>query len=558
MEPGHPNLYAMMIRLSDAKGTMDRKVDRFGWREFRIVGNQLDLNGKSIVLKGDSWHFMGIPQMTRRYAWAWFTMLKDAGANAVRLHAQPYPAFFLDMADEMGMMVLDETALWASDGGPKIDGEAYWQNAEDHVRNFIIRDRDHPCVLGWSVCNENIPVAVNVWHAPESLVEKQLTEIDRWVATARELDPTRDWISGDGETGRATELPTLIGHYGDEHDYKEWSSGTKVWGIGESGMAYYGTPRQTAVYNGDESYVSQEGRMRGVAQEATRILDLQRKYRATYRSVFNLVWYGLKPLEFGMSDTGRPPVASDGIFFGPFREGEPGVQPERLGPYTSTLNPGYDPSLPLYRPWPLFDAIRAGFSDTGAGGRKLQAASDKLQGGNEKPQARSATGESVMGDGKKWLQAGSAVGRGVTLLSADKDSVLHAVLKDMGIDVFEDGKADTSRLIVVDGSHPPEDEGSLAVARSALDGGGILLILGAGPSAAAINRYLPEPVTLTDRKANSFIVAPGAGKGVADAGNGASLLKGLGNADFYFSELSRLPVARYCLAGDFVRKGKYC
>jgi len=33
------------------------------------------------------------------------------------------------------------------------------------------------------------------------------------------------------------------------------------------------------------------------------------------------------------------------------------MQPERLGPYVSTLNPGYDPSLPLYRPWPMFHAI---------------------------------------------------------------------------------------------------------------------------------------------------------------------------------------------------------
>jgi len=33
------------------------------------------------------------------------------------------------------------------------------------------------------------------------------------------------------------------------------------------------------------------------------------------------------------------------------------MQPERLGPYVSTLNPGYDPSLPLYRPWPMFKAI---------------------------------------------------------------------------------------------------------------------------------------------------------------------------------------------------------
>ena len=49
----------------------------------------------------------------------------------------------------------------------------------------------------------------------------------------------------------------------------------------------------------------------------------------------------------------------DGIFFTEYKEGQPGVQPERMGPYCTTLNPGYDPSLPLYRPWPMFHALRA-------------------------------------------------------------------------------------------------------------------------------------------------------------------------------------------------------
>ena len=53
--------------------------------------------------------------MTRRYPWAWYTALRDANCNAVRLHAQPFPSFYLDVADEMGILVLDESAMWASD-----------------------------------------------------------------------------------------------------------------------------------------------------------------------------------------------------------------------------------------------------------------------------------------------------------------------------------------------------------------------------------------------------------------------------------------------------------
>ncbi len=103
--------------------------------------------------------------------------------------------------------------------------------------------------------------------------------------------------------------------------------------------------------------------MEGVAGEAVHLLNLQKKYDASYRSIFNIVWYGLKPLELGLKDTTMVPQSADGVFFNPFQEEKPGVQPERLGPYTSTLNPGYDPALPLYRTWPLFDAIKASFAD---------------------------------------------------------------------------------------------------------------------------------------------------------------------------------------------------
>lgn len=115
--PEHPNLYALLLSVNNQKQTVDTKYERFGWREWTLQGTTQYLNGVPYALHGDSWHFMGIPQMTRRYAWAWFTTIKGMNANAVRPHAQVYPRFYLDMADEMGICVLNETANWASDGG---------------------------------------------------------------------------------------------------------------------------------------------------------------------------------------------------------------------------------------------------------------------------------------------------------------------------------------------------------------------------------------------------------------------------------------------------------
>ncbi len=269
--PDDPNLYGAVVRLyTDRMKVTDVRYTRFGWRQFTLKGTQLLLNGEPIVLKGDSWHFMGIPQMTRRYAWGWFRMLKDTHANAVRLHAQPFPSFYLDVADEMGICVLDETGIWSSDGGPKMDSDDYWNYCQKHVKSLVMRDRNHPSVFGWSVCNETLPVAIHVFHAPESIVQRQVDEINNWVNIVKELDPTRAWISGDGETMRPTNLPTVIGHYGDENSIKNWSSQGKPWGVGETGMGYYGTPKQVSKINGNRAYESQLGRMEGLAHRSIR------------------------------------------------------------------------------------------------------------------------------------------------------------------------------------------------------------------------------------------------------------------------------------------------
>jgi beta-galactosidase/beta-glucuronidase len=110
---------------------------------------------------------MGVPQMTRRYAYAWFRALKDANANAVRPHAQVYPRFYFDMADEMGICILAETANWASDGGPKMDDQTFWENSKDHLTRMVLRDRNHASVFGWSISNENKPVILHVFNKPE-------------------------------------------------------------------------------------------------------------------------------------------------------------------------------------------------------------------------------------------------------------------------------------------------------------------------------------------------------------------------------------------------------
>lgn len=357
--PEQPNLYAVLLSLQAKKETLDMKYERFGWREWTLQGTTQYLNGKPYQLRGDSWHFMGIPQMTRRYAWAWFTAIKGMNANAVRPHAQIYPRFYMDVADEMGICVLNETANWASDGGPKLDSELFWEASKEHLKRFVLRDRNHASVFGWSISNENKPVILHVYNRPE-LMPQQKKAWEDWRDIVRANDPTRPWISADGEDDGDGILPVTVGHYGDMNSMKHWVGIGKPWGIGEHSMAYYGTPEQVAKYNGERAYESQLGRMEGLANECYHLLANQRNMGASYSTVFNMAWYALKPLPLGKKDmTTQPDISKDGVFFTEYKEGVPGVQPERVGPYCTTFNPGYDPSLPLYDPWPMYDAMRA-------------------------------------------------------------------------------------------------------------------------------------------------------------------------------------------------------
>ena len=520
--PDSPNLYGAVISLNVGKIQIDVKYTRFGWRQFLIKGTELQLNGKPIVLKGDSWHFMGIPQMTRRYAWGWFKMLKDANANGVRLHAQPYPSFYLDMADEMGICVLDETGIWSSDGGPKMDSDDYWIYCKGHVKSLVMRDRNHPAVFGWSVCNETLPVVINVFHAPESIVQRQVDEINNWVKIVRGLDNTRDWISGDGEDMRPTDLPTVIGHYGDEGSMKNWSSKGKPWGIGETGMGYYGTPKQISAINGNRAFESQQGRMEGLATEAYDLIGKQQKYNAIYTSVFNIVWYGLKPLEFGLNDTTRAPKPEDGIFFPSFQEGIPGVQPERIGPYSSTINPGYDSNLPLYKPWPLFYAIQA-------------INSTPVKPFEVKP--------------KVPLESTSATvvpNIGEVRIISRVNSPLKNRLLEVGVPFVEAVPGKKIPLVIVDGSFPIVDNSSKQLVSDCLNEGGKVLVWGVTlESLEKLNQLLPYNLELTERKATSFI------KKQSDL-----IIGKLDNKDFYFSELIKQQVMAFGLSGEIVQKGE--
>lgn len=508
--PDSPDLYGLIIKTTADGHMTDSKYTRFGWRQTALRNNQFLLNGQPFVLKGDSWHFLGIPQMTRRYAWAWYKTLRDANLNAVRLHAQPYPPLYLDMADEMGILVLDETAVWASDGGPKLNDPQYWKDSEEQLANQIIRDRNHPSVFGWSISNEVMPIVRGVMHDPTGMKDTLLKYYSDWAGICRKLDPSRPWISADGEDDGEGRLPVYIVHYGGIGAMDRAEKNGKPWGVGESGNAYYATPEQVAETNGPRAYTSFLGRMEGVAAASWKSLMAQRERQAIYRSVFNLVWYGLQPLPLGMKDTTRAPTPDDGIFFTSFEEGRPGVQPERLGPYCTTLNPGYDPSLPMYKTWPLFDAIH------------------------------DASAEPALTT--RWAKPATTNVQSVAVL-ASPGSKLAASLHRTGVPI---GQAEKPNFLFIDGTNPPPADQRDKITQT-LAAGGTVMVWGASPARLSdLNALLPAPLTLTSRMATSL-----------DLASADPLTAGLTAGDLYFSELHPPEIMTTGLDGQLVYQSKW-
>jgi hypothetical protein len=517
--PDSPTLYGLVLGIGSGGHQIDCKYQRFGWRQFKFDGPQLQLNGHAITLKGDSWHFLGVPQMTRRYARAWFSAMHDANLNAVRLHAEPYPEFYLDVADEMGIMVLDETAIWASDGGPKLDSAAFWEDTKGQVEQLVYRDRNHPSVFGWSVCNEMRPIVQCVFHNPPGMMQQLVAYYAIWAEICRRLDPTRPWISADGDDDGGGKLPVYVVHYGGTASMERAAASGKPWGVGEAGGAYYATPLQAAKTNGERAYASFAGRMEAIAIDSYSNLLSQRKLNAGYRSIFNLVWYGLQPLELGLQDTTRPPTIKDGIFFSDLVDGEPGIQPERLGPYSTTLNPGYDPELPTYRTWPLFDAIRDGNNDPVV-----------------------SLPWTVPPPGASSVSAVTSV-KSIALL-AGEGSRLQSELLAAGVPFERLKTGAIADLLFVDGKFPPSS-GSLGALQSVLSEGGTVVVWGtAASSLDHLNTLMPWTLQLTDRHSSSLLP-------VGDS----RITAGLKPSDLYFSETTPPDILTSGLGGSLVTHG---
>ncbi|HAR37538.1 MAG TPA: hypothetical protein DCS09_02560 [Porphyromonadaceae bacterium] len=474
--PDSPNLYTLLLDIKSGKKTVDRKATRFGWRQFKIVGDEFHLNGSKIQCFGDIQHPFGPYVCSRRFAWAWYTMIKDFGGNAVRPHAQPWPRVYYDLADEMGLMVLDETALFGSSIRLNLEEEITWQRSREHFRQLILRDRNHPSVIGWSAGNEMFAIAL--LNKPEKSVSDGWD--DKMVAmtlTAKEIDPTRDFVTLDGDRDMNGRLSVWSKHFGHGLNLQDLPQGlNKPLIVGESGATYYGKPAQLYPFAGDKAYASYHGRSEALAVDLYQhVTKMARPYLA-YFSPSEVCWFGIEHLGLGYYDYSRLPNLHDGVFAGKiYEEGKPGYQFERIPPYVSTFNPGIDPEKPLYKPLPMFEALKAAIA------------------GEPSPWDRYTEYKQTEKPAVHAEQYGRA------LFLGDKNGLLHRQLKKIGIDLSEK----PSQFLIID-AHTYQGGQEKLIEEVKREGGTILLMLRNQDISPAIGTVLPERMELTKREATAL------------------------------------------------------
>ncbi len=178
--PDDPFLYTLESKLVVAGKISDSEAIRFGMRAFTLQGKTLVLNGKPLFLKAT--FFEGLYPVklaapdSREMMVKEIMLAKQAGFNMIRPWRKPPLPAWLDLADELGVLVVGSLSVECM-GKPNATPYLA-RRVENELRETVLRDRNHASIVQWELFNElHQPVLMNMLHSMSMV--------------ARELDPTR-------------------------------------------------------------------------------------------------------------------------------------------------------------------------------------------------------------------------------------------------------------------------------------------------------------------------------------------------------------------------------
>jgi beta-galactosidase len=151
-----PNLYQLTVEIAQGGSASHARTSKVGFRQVSTAGGVLRINGQAVKLRGVCRHDENpeVGRATRRENWLEdLRLMKAANINMVRTSHYPPAEGFIELADEMGMYIVDEVPMGF--GGESGGDPSFMASGLIRAQETIARDRNHPSVIVWSIGNED-------------------------------------------------------------------------------------------------------------------------------------------------------------------------------------------------------------------------------------------------------------------------------------------------------------------------------------------------------------------------------------------------------------------
>ena len=214
----NPYLYKLKTNIIAEGKIVDSYTTNVGIRTVRFDPNQgFFLNGKSVKIVGTNMHQdhagvgTAIPDALQEFR---IKKLKEMGNNGIRTSHNPATPEMLDACDRLGMLVLDENRLMG------INQEHF-----DLMERFMVRDRNHPSVVLWSLGNEEWAIESNEKGAR---ITKTMQEFAQKIDSSRAFTVaiSGGWENGSGKTTQVMGYNYIVqGNIDEHHKNFPWQSG---------------------------------------------------------------------------------------------------------------------------------------------------------------------------------------------------------------------------------------------------------------------------------------------------------------------------------------------
>ena len=228
----NPYLYSLVTEIIKDGKCIDRYTTTTGVRDFKFDAEKgFILNGKQTKINGVCMHHdlgcLGAAVNTRAIE-RQLQILKDMGCNGIRCSHNPPTPELLDLCDKMGFIVMDEAFdMWRKKKTSHDYARYFNEWHEKDLRDFILRDRNHPSIFVWSIGNEVLEqwsdakadtlsleeanLILNFGHSADMLAKDGEMSVNSLLTKkladfVRELDPTRPITAGCNEPNPGNHL----------------------------------------------------------------------------------------------------------------------------------------------------------------------------------------------------------------------------------------------------------------------------------------------------------------------------------------------------------------